>query len=210
MSYNSPLKNYRLVALALCAAWGIISGSIGLNALIKSNQLQTRVRKLVPPGVTIQFHINDVYQSGLVVTTVCAVIALLAAIFLALTQFWPKQATKSLRIQAWLFTFFGLWLFATQIPYTVFVARHRAKVDAFLGGEQLPAQTVQAAISAAGLSDKYSKIHSAVLLAVFPWISLLFNVILIAVLLAAARRRASLEKASLPSLYEGEKAVSQA
>jgi hypothetical protein len=35
MSTDSPLRNQRLAALALCAAWYIISGSIGLNALIK-------------------------------------------------------------------------------------------------------------------------------------------------------------------------------
>ncbi|SRR6266403_1508587 len=32
---ESPLRNLRLAALALCAAWCIISSSIGLNALIK-------------------------------------------------------------------------------------------------------------------------------------------------------------------------------
>ena len=35
MSTVSPLKKQRLIALALCAAWCVISGSIGLNALIK-------------------------------------------------------------------------------------------------------------------------------------------------------------------------------
>jgi hypothetical protein len=101
----------------------------------------------------------DIYQPGVIVTTICATIALLATIFLVLTQFWPERATGSLKTQAWLFTFFALWLFATQIPYTVAVANHRAKINAFLGGVQLPAQTVQAAITAAGESDKYSKLH---------------------------------------------------
>lgn len=35
MSTASPLRKQRLAALAFCAAWNIISGSIGLNALIK-------------------------------------------------------------------------------------------------------------------------------------------------------------------------------
>jgi hypothetical protein len=34
-SETSPLRKQRLVALALCWAWYTISGSIGLNALIK-------------------------------------------------------------------------------------------------------------------------------------------------------------------------------
>lgn len=95
----------------------------------------------------------------------------------------------------------------------MFVATHRAKIDAFLGGVQLPAQTVQAGLAATGESDKYSKLHpgtpyaftfgglgikiltflSAVLLAIFPWISLLFTTFLILLLLAAERRRGSLE-----------------
>jgi hypothetical protein len=87
-------------------------------------------------------------------------LALLATIFFLVTLVWPKRATGSLKIQAWIFTFFSLWLFATQIPYTVAVATHRAKIDAFLGRVQLPAQTVQGAITAAGESDKYSKLHS--------------------------------------------------
>ena len=102
----------------------------------------------------------DLYQPGVILTTVCAILALLATIFLVVTLVWPKRATGLLKIQAWIFTFFTLWLFATQIPYTVAVATHRAKIDAFLGSVQLPAQTVQGAIAAAGESDKYSKLHA--------------------------------------------------
>jgi len=143
-----------------------------------------------------------------------------------LTQFRPERATGSLKIQAWLLSFFSLWLFATQIPYTVFVANHRAKIDAFLGGVQLPASTVQAAIAAAGETDKYSKLHSgtswcasslgteiltflqAVLLAIFPWITLLFTGILIFILFAAARKGVQPETTSEPTRIDNEKAGS--
>ncbi|KAI0292026.1 hypothetical protein BC826DRAFT_1105740 [Russula brevipes] len=206
MSTVSPLRNQRLLALALSAAWFTISGSIGLNALIKSNQTQTRFRKEAPAGVTLEFHVNDLYQPGVVLTSVCTILAVLSAIFFLVTLVWPKRATGSLKIQAGIFTFFSVWLFATQIPYTVFVATHRAKIDAFLGGVQLPAQTVQGALAAAGESDKYSKLHPAVLLAIFPWISLVFVTILILVLLAAARRCVPLETASEPPPSGGEKA----
>jgi len=76
------------------------------------------------------------------------------------TLVWPRNATGSLRIQAWIFTFLSLWLVATQIPYTIFVANRNAKVDAFVAGRQLPAQAVQAALAAAGESTKYSDLHS--------------------------------------------------
>jgi len=101
----------------------------------------------------------DVYQSGVVVTSICAALALLSTIFLLVTIVWPNRATGSLKIQAWMVTFFSVWIFVTQIPYTVFVANRRAKVDAFLNGVQLPPQTVQAALAAAGESDKYSSQH---------------------------------------------------
>jgi hypothetical protein len=102
----------------------------------------------------------DLYHPGVVLTTVCATIGLLATIFFIVTLRWPKNADGSLKIQAWIFSFFSLWLFATQIPYTVVVANHNAKIDAFLAGGQLPAQAVQAALAAAGESTKYSKLHS--------------------------------------------------
>ncbi|KAI0001184.1 hypothetical protein BJV77DRAFT_1155602 [Russula vinacea] len=204
MSTDSPLKTQRLAALAFCAAWYIISGSIGLNALIKANQRETHLRKQAPSGVTLDFHINDLYQSGVVVTTICTVLALLAAIFFTLTLVWPKRATGSLKIQAWIFTFFSLWLLATQIPYTAFVATRSAKIDAFLDGQQLPAQVIQATLAADGESAKYCKLHPAVLLAIFPWIALLFTTFLIYILFAAARRCVPSEMTSqLP--IDGEK-----
>ena len=76
-----------------------------------------------------------------------------------------------MKIQAWIFTFFSLWLFATQIPYTVAVATHRAKIDAFLGRARLPAQAVQGALAAAGESDKYSKLHPGMLYSVVRHVS---------------------------------------
>jgi hypothetical protein len=77
------------------------------------------------------------------------------------TLIWPKRSTNSLKIQAWILTFFSAWLLATQIPYTVFLATRSGKVDAFLGGQQLPQATIAAALAAEGLSPKYNKLHSS-------------------------------------------------
>jgi hypothetical protein len=81
-------------------------------------------------------------------------------ILFVVTLVRPKRADGSLKIQAWIFTFLSVWLLATQIPFTDFLANRRGKIDAFLGGQQLPAQVVQATIAAEGESTKYSKIHS--------------------------------------------------
>jgi hypothetical protein len=134
-----------------------------------------------------------------------------------------------LKIQAWILTFLSFWLLATQIPVTLFVATRDGGIDAFLDGQQLPAQVVQATLAAQGASTKYSKIHpralhrvirlwnfganlffSVVLLAIFPWIALLFATFLIAVLFAAARRHTQLETTSKPPISDGEKADYQA
>jgi hypothetical protein len=105
----------------------------------------------------------DAYQSGVVVTAVCATLAVLSAIYLLITIVWPNRALGSLKIQAGMFAFFSAWILATQIPYTVFIATRRAKIDAFLDGVQLPPQTVQAALAAAGASDKYNSQHTGTL-----------------------------------------------
>lgn len=115
----------------------------------------------------------------------------------------------------------SVWILATETAYTVITATHHAKIDAFLRGVQLPAATVQEGLVAAGLSDKYSKLHAgksqaitcstalmsfaAVLLAIFPWIALLFNVIVIVILFAAAQRRDEPETISQMSITAREK-----
>jgi len=121
------------------------------------------------------------------------------------TLVWPKRSTNSLKIQAWILIFFSAWLLATQIPFTVFTATRSGKVDAFLGDQQLPQSAIAAALAAKGLSSKYNSLHSNVLLAIFPWIALLFNVILIAVLFAAARRRVKPDPSVQSSMAEKEK-----
>jgi hypothetical protein len=186
---SEPLKNQRLLALAIGWAWNVVAACVGLNALIKSNQTETYFRKIAPPGVTLKFDINDVYQTGVIATTICATVAVIISIIFVGTFIRQKRTTDSLKIQAWILTAFSVWLVATQIPYTSFTATRYAQVTGFLDGVQLPAAVLQAALAASGKSAKYSELHYIVLLAVFPWIALLFTIILIVVLFAAARRR---------------------
>ncbi|KAF5390970.1 hypothetical protein D9757_004074 [Collybiopsis confluens] len=49
-SASVPLKFPRLASLFMAFAWAVIAGSVGLNALIKSNQQQSAVRKILPAG----------------------------------------------------------------------------------------------------------------------------------------------------------------
>ena len=53
-----PLKVPRLVALSLAWAWGIVAGGTGLNALIKSNQEQARLKHHVPPPTIVTINVD--------------------------------------------------------------------------------------------------------------------------------------------------------
>ena len=73
---------------------------------------------------------------------------------------WPGRATGSLKTQAVTVNIFNTWLLSNQFNYTIVLANNHAKITAFRDGVELPAQIVQAALAAAGESDKYSKIHA--------------------------------------------------
>ena len=52
----------------------------------------------------------------------------------------------------------SLWLFATLVPFTDFVATRSAKVSASLGGTPLSPQEIQAYQDALGLTSVYHKL----------------------------------------------------
>ncbi|KAH9963694.1 hypothetical protein BGW80DRAFT_822084 [Lactifluus volemus] len=184
-----PLKKQRLIALAVSLVSCIIGGSIGLNALIKSNQAQIDIQAKVPSGVTVHLDNGDIYTTGIIVSAACAIIALLAAISILVTVVWPESATRFLKTQWIIINSFNMTLLTNQIIYTVYFANNRAKITAFRDGVKLPPETAQAIVTATGQSTKYSKQHPALLLAHFGWFSVLFTAILVVILFVATRRR---------------------
>jgi len=101
----------------------------------------------------------DVFHSGIVVTTVSALIALISFLFIAHLLLLPyDRITRTFRIQGGLLAFFAIWLFATLIPFTHFVATRSANVTATLNGVRLPASLVQRAEQALGSTSVYKKI----------------------------------------------------
>jgi len=184
-----PMKVAVLSALGMAWAWGVIAGSVGLNALIKSNQEQSRFKKLVPAPTVLTINVNDVFRSGVVLTTVSALIALLS--FLMILHILFSSATnhaKALRIQAAILTFCAVWLFATIIPFTFFFATRSAKVTASLNGLQLPSTLVNQAEKSLGSTSVYKKIGYLRLVAILPWFTDLFTAIAAIVLFMAASR----------------------
>ncbi|KAI0049334.1 hypothetical protein FA95DRAFT_1489479 [Auriscalpium vulgare] len=223
MSDNAPLKAHRLVALALCWAFGVVGGSVGLNGLIKGNQAKARIRKSVPAGVTVNIDTNNIYHAGVVLTTLCTLISVLASVFFVATLLSGRRplATRTLPLQAGILAFCALWLLPTQIAYTVFFANDTSGVTAFLGSLQLPPSIIQAAQEAEGVTPVYRKLYYLRLVAVLPWFTWLFTVIAAGVLFAAARRRqppavsvgsagASEDRDEVQSISETEKGAKKA
>ncbi|TFK66464.1 hypothetical protein BDN72DRAFT_899796 [Pluteus cervinus] len=78
---DAPYKWLRLSSLAMTCAWGIIAGSVGLNALVKSNQEKSSIHHAVPPPTIVIINTSDIFNSGVVLTTVSALIAATSFLF---------------------------------------------------------------------------------------------------------------------------------
>ncbi|KAF8066554.1 hypothetical protein FPV67DRAFT_1416901 [Lyophyllum atratum] len=180
-----PMRGTVLSSLAMAWAWGVIAGSVGLNALIKSNQEKSRLRKGVPPPTVVTINTNDVFKSGVILTVVAALIAVLCSIFILMAVFTRGLAARSLRIQAAILAFCAVWLFATLVPFTVFFANRSAQVSARVGNIELPPQIIKQAEQAMGSTSVYRQIGYLRLVAILPWITLLFTIIAAVVLFMA-------------------------
>lgn len=180
-----PLRGAVLSSLAMAWAWGIIAGSVGLNALIKANQQKSRLKKSVPSPTIVTIDTKDVFQSGVVLTVVGALIAVACTNFILMVLFTRGLAARSLRIQSAALVFCATWLFATLVPFTTFFANRSAQVSATIGGVQLPPSIIKQAEQALGSTSVYNRIGYVKLVAILPWITLLFTVIASVVLFVA-------------------------
>ncbi|KAF5345492.1 hypothetical protein D9757_013509 [Collybiopsis confluens] len=205
-SASVPLKFPRLASLFMAFAWAVIAGSVGLNALIKSNQQQSAVRKILPAGATLDVNDDDVFHSGIVITTVSALIAVLSSIYIlillsAISSVRNTSASSPTRLtrlsnrilpfESISLGFCALWLFATQIPFTHFFATRSASVRAFVNGVPIPPAFVQTVQNQLGFKTIYRQIGYLRLVAILPWFTILFTAIASAVSFVASRRRPS-------------------
>ncbi|KAF8900707.1 hypothetical protein CPB84DRAFT_1918492, partial [Gymnopilus junonius] len=167
-----PLRTARLLTLGLAWCFAVISGSIGLNALIKSNQQKSHLRKLGAPA-TVDIDTHDIFDSGVVATVASALIAVLISIFV-LGAYIPRTKSlssqpRTLRWQALTLSLVWLMLFGSMIPYMVFFVNRQASVKAFIGTTQLPDSLVQGVEKASGQTGVYKDIHYLKLSAILPW-----------------------------------------
>ncbi|KAG6836290.1 hypothetical protein H0H93_009430 [Arthromyces matolae] len=186
-SSNVPLRGAIFASLFMTFAFGVISGSVGLNSLIKSNQAKSHFKKTFSIAV-VDINTNDIFNSAVVLTTVTAVIALLSLIYAFIHICARPLALRSLRVQAFIFAFCATWLFATQIPYCVFFANNSAKISATVAGIPVPPSVIKAAEEQSGGTSVYRHISYLRLVAIIPWFTWLFTVIATVVLFIAASK----------------------
>ncbi|KAF5361269.1 hypothetical protein D9758_010283 [Tetrapyrgos nigripes] len=190
-SVSTPMRGPRLVALFMSFAWGVIALAVAISAQVKSDDSEDSLKRLVPQGTTLTINSGDVRSSGTVIAVVSGIIALLSFIYIVLILFFSNLATRSLPIQWASLAFLAVWLFATQIPFTVFFANREAQVTIVANGVTLPSVLVNQLEQSLGVTPVYRHIDYLRLVAVLPWITFLFTVIGAVVSFSASRRRKS-------------------
>lgn len=166
----------RSVALFMSFAFGVIGMSVGINALVKSNNLKAFVRAAAPPGVSVDINTHDIISSGAVLTVGCGLLALTSLLTFLLTFLRPR-ARKTHRFSGFLHFFWVVWILATVIAYDVIARNREAKVTAFLAGGQLPDSFVQQQEQLLGVTPKYWPHNYIKLPAILPWFAFLFGAI---------------------------------
>ncbi|KDR79390.1 hypothetical protein GALMADRAFT_243430 [Galerina marginata CBS 339.88] len=212
-SSAGPLRTARIVTLGLSWCIAVVAASVGLNALIKSNQDKTRLKKLAPPPAVVDIDTSDIFDVGVLATVTSLVISLLVFNFLA-GMFIPGTkalVARTLRLQAIALTLACLLLFGAMVPYMVFFVNREASVKAFINGVQLPDAIVRGVEASSGSTRVYKDIHYLKLVAIIPWFSLLFSFIAVGTLFAASSRSrtsapktAMAQETSAPSMTEKE------
>lgn len=102
-------------------------------------------------------NITDIFRSGIVLTTVCALLAVisLVSLLLHISTLSLSSSPRALRIQSLSLLFTTTWLFATLVPFDKFARQGSAHVVARLGNLVLPATFVQAEEAEIGVSPLY-------------------------------------------------------
>ncbi|TEB30795.1 hypothetical protein FA13DRAFT_1733225 [Coprinellus micaceus] len=174
MAPSVPNQSARLATLLVSMAFGTVAACIGLNALIRSNQSQTNLKKLVTAPMTLDIDVSQITNVGIVATVGNILIGGLSSLYFNLTlfPFTRKWANKTLRLQVISLTFSAVWVFACMVPFMIYFMNDHANVRAFLGTTELPASLVEATAARSGHSTEYQTMWYLRLLAIFPWLSL--------------------------------------
>ncbi|KAJ7182881.1 hypothetical protein C8R43DRAFT_968388 [Mycena crocata] len=174
-----PLKTPRLITLFLAWVWAIIALGVEINALAKSNKDKTAITDEIPPPTKVSLDTSDVFQSAAVVTTVTLIILALSTLYILLLVIDSNSrsgiSTRTLPLQYFSLAFLALWLFAVQIPLSVFVSQRSIKVAASIGGVTIQDGVLKTIERALGAKTAYKDYYYLKLLAILPWFLFLFT-----------------------------------
>jgi len=172
----------RLFTFAFAWAWSVIAGALGLYSLVKSNQEKASV-KAQAASISRTIHVNidthDVFSAGLSATIGAGFVSIIALSFLSRAVIWKAipLTRRAHIIESALFTFAAVWIIASLIPYTVFVANRSAKVTAFNGSVPVPPAVVEQTMQRFHNSPVYSGKSYLRLFGIGAWIAALSTVI---------------------------------
>ncbi|KAJ2933891.1 hypothetical protein H1R20_g3200, partial [Candolleomyces eurysporus] len=194
-----PHKNARLAALLAASVFGCVAACIGLNALIRSNQAQSRLKKLVTAPMVLEIDVSWITNVGIVTTVGNILTAGVAFLALSATILPQTQAlaNKTLRPTAAILAFTSLWVLVCMIPYMVYFARDSAGLRAFVGQNELPSSLVQQTAARSGHSTRFRTMWYLRLLAIFPWFSIVAGAVASFVLFRAASAVDSTSKSAV-------------
>ncbi|KAK0209986.1 hypothetical protein DFS33DRAFT_1251664 [Desarmillaria ectypa] len=192
----APLFLTRLGAYTMAFAWGAISLSIGLNTVVKQNRLKSFLRRSVALlGITLKLVTNstfniplsatqsnvravDVVHPAIASEVFCVITALFSlAAVISLFAGWCAASRKSISIQAYVFTFLTVALFACQIPVSDAVRRKGVEIWGWKDGVEVPTATLLEAAASLGVNPLYRHIHFILWFGIIPWFAFLFTLI---------------------------------
>ncbi|KIM33073.1 hypothetical protein M408DRAFT_326733 [Serendipita vermifera MAFF 305830] len=195
-----PLKAPRLGLLFLTWCFGVIGGSVGLNAVVKRNIQVANTQALVAAsGIVVNIDTSSLLNPGIVLTVGCTVLAIVASIWLGLLLLDMRKSasavskepisTRTLPLQWMSLAFMAVWIFACAVPATLTAVNGEAKVTAFSRGAQLPDALVAATERSLGVDPAYWSNDFVRLQTIPPWIALGFAIITTIVTFVASGKR---------------------
>lgn len=142
LTSQTPYKIPRIISLALLAATAVAAGALGVNGLVKFDEVKNKAKKEAPAGIDVDIVTGNFVPIGIIVSAACGKLFLTAVGLLVA----KPLASRFLHYQAILFALLSMFLLAVVIPFTDFFATRAAEYTVTANGVAVPANVVKAAV----------------------------------------------------------------
>jgi len=202
-----PLPWTRLFLSTMTLVMSIVAGAVTVQLFIKGHKQKRFVNTHAPTGVQVHIDNDDIKNIGVGVLLASSLLSSAASnplLFLLQDMFhvvpaslalpWGLRlpdvllSTTTLPMQAWSMLVTNLAVIGTMVPFTLIARHHAAKVTATAAGVAIPAATLAQMEQALGVHSVYWDIQFIRVVAVAPWVSLLFSIPLMVVSFIALMR----------------------